>query len=109
MIPLRIAICDDLPETGSPAPLLEQAPICHGLHPVASSRNAASERPGGFDLLLMVFIWRKRLQGPENKGDGQTIPKFTTTSSEIPWRATAFLLKYEKLYGKKTSTTCCIW
>ena len=55
MEPLRLAICDDLPEEREALlALLEQAPIATVCAQFASSEELLEAfRPGGFDLLLM--------------------------------------------------------
>ena len=91
MEPLRLAICDDLPEEREALlALLEQAPIATVCAQFASSEELLEAfRPGGFELLLMdiymdgmtgveaVYLYGRhdrRGGGTENKGDGRNNP-----------------------------------
>ena len=88
MEPLRLAICDDLPEEREALlALLEQAPIATVCAQFASSEELLEAfRPGGFDLLLMD-IYMDGMTGVEAvrkiREMDETIPiAFTTTSTE---------------------------
>lgn len=88
MEPLRLAICDDLPEEREALlALLEQAPIATVCAQFASSEELLEAfRPGGFDLLLMD-IYMNGMTGVEAvrkiREMDETIPiAFTTTSTE---------------------------
>ena len=88
MEPLRLAICDDLPEEWEALlALLEQAPIATVCAQFASSEELLEAfRPGGFDLLLMD-IYMDGMTGVEAvrkiREMDETIPiAFTTTSTE---------------------------
>ena len=88
MEPLRLAICDDLPEEREALlTLLEQAPIATVCAQFASSEELLEAfRPGVFDLLLMD-IYMDGMTGVEAvrkiREMGETIPiAFTTTSTE---------------------------
>ena len=79
MEPLRLAICDDLPEEREALlALLEQAPIATVCAQFASSEELLEAfRPGGFDLLLMDIYMDGMTGvegGMENKGDGRNNP-----------------------------------
>lgn len=88
MEPLRLAICDDLPEEREALlALLEQAPIATVCAQFASSEELLEVfRPGKFDLLLMD-IYMDGMTGVEAvrkiREMDETIPiAFTTTSTE---------------------------
>ena len=88
MEPLRLAICDDLPEEREALlALLEQAPIATVCAQFASSEELLEAfRPGVFDLLLMD-IYMDGMTGVEAvrkiREMDETIPiAFTTTSTE---------------------------
>ena len=88
MEPLRLAICDDLPEEREALlALLEQAPIATVCAQFASSEELLEAfRPGGFELLLMD-IYMDGMTGVEAvrkiREMDETIPiAFTTTSTE---------------------------
>ena len=88
MEPLRLAICDDLPEEREALlALLEQAPIATVCAQFASSEELLEAfRPGGFDLLLMD-IYMDGMTGVEAvqkiREMDEAIPiAFTTTSTE---------------------------
>lgn len=88
MEPLRLAICDDLPEEREALlALLEQAPIATVCAQFASSEELLEAfRPGKFDLLLMD-IYMDGMTGVEAvrkiREMDETIPiAFTTTSTE---------------------------
>ncbi len=88
MEPLRLAICDDLPEEREALlALLEQAPIATVCAQFANSEELLEAfRPGGFDLLLMD-IYMDGMTGVEAvrkiREMDETIPiAFTTTSTE---------------------------
>lgn len=88
MEPLRLAICDDLPEEREALlTLLEQAPIATVCAQFASSEELLEAfRPGGFDLLLMD-IYMDGMTGVEAVREiremDESIPiAFATTSTE---------------------------
>ena len=88
MEPLRLAICDDLPEEREALlALLEQTPIATVCAQFASSEELLEAfRPGGFELLLMD-IYMDGMTGVEAvrkiREMDETIPiAFTTTSTE---------------------------
>lgn len=88
MEPLRLAICDDLPEEREALlALLEQAPIATVCAQFASSEELLEAfRPGGFDLLLMD-IYMDGMTGVEavhkiREMDDAIPIAFTTTSTE---------------------------
>ena len=88
MEPLRLAICDDLPEEREALlALLEQAPIATVCAQFGSGEELLEAfRPGGFDLLLMD-IYMDGMTGVEAvqkiREMDETIPiAFTTTSTE---------------------------
>ena len=84
MEPLRLAICDDLPEEREALlALLEQAPIATVCAQFASSEELLEAfRPGGFDLLLMDIY----MDGMTGVSPSPLPPP----APSIPWRATAF-------------------
>ena len=88
MEPLRLAICDDLPEEREALlALLEQAPIATVCAQFASSEELLEAfRPGGFDLLLMD-IYMDGMTGVEAVRSPSPLPP---PAPSIPWRATAF-------------------
>ena len=88
MEPLRLAICDDLPEEREALlALLAQAPIATVCTQFGSSEELLKAfRPGGFDLLLMD-IYMDGMTGVEAVQKIREIDKaipiaFTTTSTE---------------------------